>query len=193
MSKNGLGLLTLSGANGYTGGTVVNAGTLQLAPGASLPSIGALVVNGGTMDFNGNNATVNGLAGLGGTISLGAAPTLAWQGQGSTAFAGAITGTGGLTLQGPGLLMLSGINTYTGPTNVTGGRLSVNGSITSDVMVGAGGNLGGTGTVFGSVNVLGAVAPGNSIGTLSVSGSYTQAPGSSYIGSRPTARGRPTA
>lgn len=180
LSKNGLGVLTLSGANDYTGGTVVNGGTLQLAPGASLPSSGVLVVNGGTMDFNGNDVTVGGLAGLGGTVSLGGA-ILTVAEQGNTAFGGTITGAGGLIVQGPGLLTLSGINTYTGPTNVTGGRLSVNGSIASDVTVRPGGNLGGNGNIFGTVNVLGAIAPGNSIGTLTVNGAYTQAPGSSYL------------
>ena len=179
LTKNGLGILTLSGANSYTGGTTVNAGTLQLAPGASLPSTGPLTVNGGTLDFNGNNVTIGSLSGLGGTIALGAS-TLTVAEQGSSTFAGTLTGTGGLTLQGPGALSLTGANTYTGPTNVTGGRLAVNGSITSNVTVGAGGNLGGIGTITGTVTNNGIASPGNSIGTLNVVGAYTQAAGSSY-------------
>ncbi|MDI1287167.1 MAG: autotransporter-associated beta strand repeat-containing protein, partial [Reyranella sp.] len=179
LTKAGLGTMTLEGANSYTGGTIVNEGILQLAAGASLSPIGALTVNGGQFDFNGNNVTVGALSGLGGTISLGSS-TLTVAEQGNTTFAGVLTGTGGLTIQGPGMLSLAGINTYTGPTSVTNGRLAVNGSITSDVTVGPGGNLGGTGTVNGSVNVVGAAAPGNSIGTLSVVGSYTHAPGSFY-------------
>ena len=179
LTKNGLGTLQLSGANNYTGGTTVNAGTLQLAPGASLPTTGPLTVNGGTLDFNGNNVTIGSLSGLGGTIALGAG-TLTVAEQGSSTFAGTLTGTGGLTLQGPGALSLTGTNTYTGPTSVTGGRLAVNGSITSNVTVGAAGNLGGTGTIFGSVTNNGIASPGNSIGTLNVVGAYTQAAGSSY-------------
>ncbi len=177
--KNGLGMLTLSGANSYTGGTVLNQGILQLAPGASLPTTGPLMVNGGTLDFNGNNATIGSLSGLGGTIALGTS-TLTVAEQGSNTFAGILTGTGGLTLQGPGTLSLTGANTYTGPTSITGGRLAVNGSITSNVIVGAAGNLGGSGTIFGTVTNVGIVAPGNSIGTLTVNGAYTQAAGSSY-------------
>jgi uncharacterized protein with beta-barrel porin domain len=63
---------------------------------------------------------------------------------------------------------------------VTAGTLSVNGSITSNVTVGSAGTLGGNGTIFGSVVTAGTLAPGNSIGLLTVNGSYTQAAGSFY-------------
>ena len=179
LTKNGLGMLTLSGDNSYAGGTTVNDGILQVAPGASLPTTGPLTVNGGTLDFNGNNATIGSLSGVGGTIALGTG-TLTVAEQASTTFAGILTGTGGLTLQGPGMLSLTGANTYTGPTSIIGGRLAINGSITSNVTVGAAGNLGGSGTIFGTVTNNGIVAPGNSIGTLTVNGAYTQAAGSSY-------------
>ncbi len=179
LTKTGLGILTLSGANSYTGGTFVNEGILRLAAGASLSPSGALVVNGGTFDLNGNNVSVGLLQGAGGTISLGAA-TLTVTESASTTLASVLTGSGGLSMQGAGLLNLTGVNTYTGPTSVTNGRLAVNGSITSDVTVGPGGSLGGAGTIFGSVTNRGMLAPGNSIGTLSVTGNLTQAAGSTY-------------
>ena len=179
LTKAGTGILTVSGANSYMGGTTINAGTLRLATGASLPTTGALTVNGGTLDFNGNNVTIGSLAGAGGTLSLGAS-TLTVAEAGSTTFAGTLTGTGGVTKTGSGTLNLTGANTYTGPTLVSGGRLAVNGSITSNVTVGSGGNLGGAGTITGTVSNSGTLAPGNSIGTLTVNGSYTQAAGSTY-------------
>jgi autotransporter-associated beta strand protein len=179
LTKAGAGILTLSDANSYQGGTTINAGRLRLAAGASLPTTGALTVNGGTLDFNGNHVTVGSLAGAGGTIELGAS-TLTVAESGSTTFAGTIIGTGGLNKTGNGLLNLTGVNTYSGPTSVTGGRLAVNGSITSDVTVGPGGSLSGAGTIFGNVVNNGTLASGNSIGTLAVNGSYTQAAGSSY-------------
>ena len=179
LTKAGSGILTLSGANAYQGGTTVNQGTLRLATGASLPTTGLLTVNAGTLDLNGNNLTIGSLAGAGGTVALGAS-TLTVAETGSTTFAGTLAGTGGLTVNGTGNLVLAGVNTYTGPTSVAGGRLAVNGSIASNVTVGSGGNLGGSGTIFGSVVNNGIASPGNSIGTLTVNGTYTQAAGSTY-------------
>ncbi len=173
--KAGGGTLTLSGNNTYSGGTAINGGLiafnsasnfgtgnitlngggLQWASGSTADissRLTALGTGGGTFDTNGNNVTL----------------------------ASAISGAGGLTKQGSGLLNLTGTNTYAGPTSVTAGTLAVNGSITSNVTVGAAGTLGGTGVVFGAVNTLGTLAPGNSIGTLNVTGSFTQAAGSIY-------------
>lgn len=179
LTKAGAGILTVSGASVHQGGTFIDAGTLRLATGASLPTTGALTVNGGTLDVNGNDVTIGSLAGGGGTIALGAGMLTVAQ-AGSSIFAGAITGTGGLTKSGSGQLTLAGASSYTGPTSVIDGRLAVNGSIVGDVTVGRGGNLGGTGTLFGTVVNHGVLAPGNSIGTLTVNGSYTQAAGSTY-------------
>jgi len=177
--KDGLGILTLSGANAYAGGTTVNKGTLRLATGASLPGTGALTVNGGTFDLNGNTVTVGALAGSGGTIALGNG-RLVDDGAGTTTLDSVITGTGGLTKSGPGTLILGGDSTYTGTTRVTGGRLAVNGSIASDVVVGANASLGGSGTIAGAITHNGTLAPGNSIGTLTITGSLTQGAGSTY-------------
>jgi outer membrane autotransporter protein len=179
LTKRGLGVLTLSGANSYTGGTIVDEGILRLAPGASLSPLGGLTVTGGLFDLNGNDVAVGLLQGSGGTIALGA-NTLTVNQSAYTVLGTLLTGTGGLSLEGPGTLDLRGVNTYTGPTTVSNSRLAVNGSITSDVTVGAAGSLGGIGTIFGSVSNAGALAPGNSIGTLTVAGDLAQAPGSTY-------------
>ncbi|MHB2190098.1 S8 family serine peptidase, partial [Serratia marcescens] len=92
-----------------------------------------------------------------------------------------ISGHGGLTKQGIGTLVLTGTNTYSGPTLVNQGRLAVNGSVTSAVSVQSGGIVGGSGTV-GSLTARdgGTVAPGNSIGTLNVAGNVSFEPGSRY-------------
>jgi subtilase-type serine protease len=92
-----------------------------------------------------------------------------------------ISGHGGLTKQGIGTLVLTGNNSYAGPTLINQGLLAINGSVTSDVTVQNAGVLGGSGTL-GSLTARsgGTVAPGNSIGTLNVAGNVSFEPGSRY-------------
>lgn len=96
---------------------------------------------------------------------------------------GVISGTGALTKQGAGELDLRGANTYTGETRVAAGLLSVNGSIASSSLTTVldGGVLGGAGTV-GDLRIAsgGVLAPGNSIGTLTVNGDVTFDAGSTF-------------
>ena len=100
----------------------------------------------------------------------------------STTFSGVIQDGGGgggmggsLTKVGTGALTLSGINTYTGVTNINAGSLIVDGSIASpDTEVNFGGLLGGTGTIGGFVINAGVVSPGDSPGTLTINGNYVE-------------------
>ena len=88
------------------------------------------------------------------------------------------TSDGGLVKQGSGVLRLTGANSYTGGTTIEAGTLLANntagGSATGDgaVVVQLGGILGGNGRSAGTTTVLdgGAVAPGNSVGRLTVGG-----------------------
>ena len=81
-----------------------------------------------------------------------------------------------------GKTILTATSTYTGPTVINGGTLSVNGSIASSaVTVNAGGTLGGNGTVGNTTVNGGALAPGNSIGLLTVNGSLSFTAASSYM------------
>ncbi|MDO5380218.1 MAG: C1 family peptidase [Acidaminococcaceae bacterium] len=102
-------------------------------------------------------------------------------------YGGSIIGEGDVTKVGSGKLDLTGYNTYSGKTLVQAGTLAVNGYLTnSDVTVSTAaadnaetattGNarLQGNGFIVKHVeNINGIVAPGNSIGHLTV-GSYTQ-------------------
>jgi outer membrane autotransporter protein len=179
LQQLGPGTTILTGANTYTGGTIVSAGTLQLGTGGSLAPTGALTLNGGTFGLNGNNQTVGALSGTGGILALGNG-VLTTDSASNTTLASAITGAGGLTKQGLGTLNLTGTNTYTGPTSVMAGTLAVNGSLTSNVTVGAAGTLGGNGTITGLVTNNGIIAPGNSIGTLTINGNLVQNAGTIY-------------
>ena len=95
----------------------------------------------------------------------------------NSTFANDISGTGGLHKRGSGSLELTGNNSYTGDTTISGGRLAVNGTLASAVTVEREGTLGGSGTVA-QVDNYGTLAPGNSVGTLTVSGDYTAHAGS---------------
>ena len=92
-----------------------------------------------------------------------------------------ISGVGGLSKAGQGMLTLSGTNTYTGTTTVTGGVLRVDGSIANSYLtVGPAATLQGTGIV-GETLIQGTLAPGNSIGTLTVDGDIEFVDGSVYL------------
>lgn len=97
--------------------------------------------------------------------------------------AGTLTLTGtnsysGATVVEGGTLVIAGTNN-TGDTTVNGGKLVVNGTIApaTTTTVNQYGTLGGSGTL-GNLTNNGLVAPGNSIGTLTVTGNYFANPGS---------------
>lgn len=187
--KSGTGILTLSGANTYGGGTRIEAGTIKLAGGGGIGTGGLDTTNAGTFDLGGLSRTLSALNGLAGSfITNSAAGTGRLTVDGSGDFSGIIQdGTGPLTLTkaGAGTLTLNGVNTYTGLTTVSGGTLIVGGdghssaAIAGNVSVGNGATLGGHGTVGSTViNSGGKLAPGASIGTLTVNGDLTLAQGS---------------
>jgi autotransporter-associated beta strand protein len=114
--------LVLSGANGYTGGTVISAGTVQVTNANSVGTGTVTLDNGGTFQLQSgtvgftNNFAIN--AG-GGTID---------NHGGVLTISGVIsdgTGAGLLTLIGTAVTELSGVNTYTGGTLVNGTTLVV--------------------------------------------------------------------
>ena len=78
--------------------------------------------------------------------------------------------TSGLAKTGGGRLALNAASSYAGPTLVSAGTLVVNGSLAAatTTTVGLEGALAGTGTLNGAAIVDGTLAPGNSIGTLTV-------------------------
>lgn len=65
--------------------------------------------------------------------------------------------------------------------DVTGGRAVVNGTVSgAQTRIGANGTLGGSG-ILADTRVAGTIAPGNSIGTLTVDGDYVQEAGARFI------------
>jgi autotransporter-associated beta strand protein len=187
LTKQGAGILTLSGASAYAGPTSVDAGTLQAgAANAFAPTSAFTIASGSTLDLNSFNQTIGSLAGAG-ALTLGSA-TLTTGGDGtSTTFSGGISGRGGLTKVGTGALTLSGVNTYTGDTAISGGNLFVasTGSIANSLtVVDNGGTLAGDGMV-GAVTVRGGgtLAPGpvGAPGTMTIAGNLAFQSGAFYL------------
>lgn len=86
----------------------------------------------------------------------------------------------GIIKQGMGVLHLLADNTFAGLTDVQQGKLLLSGSVATNAIVRAGGIIAGNGTVKGNLEVDGTIAPGDSIGTFHVNGTYTQTNGSVY-------------
>mgnify|MGYP006289413909 CR=1 FL=1 len=134
LTKQGAGVLTLSGANTHTGDTTLSAGKLQVNNGLALADTGQVSLSiGSTFELLANE-TIGNLSGNGGTVNLNVNQLTVNQ-TGTTSFAGIVTDSGGLTKTGVGSLTLSGINTYTGATLVSAGELvlaNTNGTTLSD-------------------------------------------------------------
>ncbi len=145
--------------------------------------------SGGAIVATGLQFAVSGYTVTGGNLTLtGATPTIrvgdgTAAGAGDTATIGApIVGTNGLVKTDLGTLVLTASSPLSGGSTVAAGRLAVEGSLANSVVTIAGGaTLGGNGSVGGVVAQAGSiVAPGDSIGALTVSGNYSQAAGSIY-------------
>ena len=126
--------ITLTNAaanNDYQGDTklVTNTSFLVLGTSDQIPNGASAgnVINNGTFRLNGFNETINGLSGTGIVDGVSGTPTLTVGDNDATStFAGVIKNTAGalaLTKIGDGTLTLSGINTYTGATAVSAGKL----------------------------------------------------------------------
>ncbi len=184
LTKAGSGALTLSGANTFTGGVFLNAGTLvinnatALGTSASRLTImpGTLIDAGSTLTLTSNNPqTWNGdftYLGTGArSLNMGSgAVALGWDtnitvASGTLTASGAISGPYGLTKSGAGTLILHGGKTYSGPTTILAGTMIVTGSSMpsgTDLVLAnvAGANL----TVHNNDMTIGSLAGGGSSG-----------------------------
>ncbi len=134
ITKTGLGTLTLTGDNTYTGGTRINAGTVAFASGG-LASSGSVTVGGtSTIQWlDGNSEDISGRL----VLSNGVITTLAIGNNDVTLATAFGTGsTAAITKTGEGALTLTGNNAYTGGTRINAGTVAF-----------ANGGLGGSGTI----------------------------------------------
>jgi autotransporter-associated beta strand protein len=266
ITKVGAGTLLLSAVNTYTGGTLVDAGTLVIGAGGTLlntgnaltvnngatvtfarqdvlgfhtanitmpivlndggllqnsgavfNALGALTLNGGTLQANAVEAGSGQSFALKGAVTVTGNATSTIAGNGIALGAGSVTGTtfnvgdgtaatdllvtgvlrdgsgvtfgptqvSSFTKTGAGVMVLTGTNTYTGTTIISGGTLAINGDsrgATGSVTVSSGGTLAGSGTVGGATTIQsGAIhAPGNSPGLQTFNNGLTYNTGSTF-------------
>ncbi|MEY3480684.1 MAG: polymorphic outer membrane protein, partial [Verrucomicrobiota bacterium] len=166
---------TLNPTASYTGSTLTQNGGALIMNGTmgtnTAVNIAATTV--ATNDISANAAssvTYGSLAGgANANLLLGAKNLTVGGNNTSTTFAGVASGVGGsITKSGNGTMTFSGTSTYDGATTVSGGRFVMNGTNSSSaVTVASGASIGGSGQI-GALTVSGTLAPGNSVGTLSV-------------------------
>jgi autotransporter-associated beta strand protein len=171
---------SLDGTNTISGGTFTSgrvllgsfgqSGSLEVSPGGTLQS-GTVAAGGGSgsLALNGGTFRAGGAPDIRVPVSLGpAGGTIDTNGYNGTV-TGAIAGAGGLSKLGAGDLKLSGANSYTGPTLVTGGSLSV----TSSAMLNSSSAIQlGEGTTLNVASIAGGYVTGNGQ-TISGAGQIT--------------------
>jgi autotransporter-associated beta strand protein len=209
-TKTGIGTLNINASQDYSGGTTVNAGTLSVSSSGNLgATTGALAVNnpntgaGTAVILNLNSAqTVGSLSGTiaapsGGTntatINLTGASTILTSNQSTdTSYAGVLAGTGGLTKDGAGTLVLSGANSYSGGTTVSAGLLQLKsnsalGSSSSSLTVNGGildlnGQTISVGNLTGSGGTIWNNGPNSGTGTVTLTIGIGNTGGGTYAG-----------
>ena len=139
LTMSNKGRVILGGANSYTGGTVVNSGSLEMGllqnsafgPGPITMNSGStLMLNRAAMSNSLflNNAKLIADNGWGdtwsGPVTLTGNSTFDLFTTGAVNISGVISGTGGLTKMGSATLTLSGANTYSGTTRINAGSIT---------------------------------------------------------------------
>lgn len=162
-TMNGSGDVYLTAANTYTGttGWTGAPGKLWLGDGST----------GGSL----STASAIDLSNASAVLGVMQTDTVT---QGIDFSGAAITGAGQFWQFGSGTTSLNAANSYTGETRVEFGTLLINGAqsaATGAVSVLSNATLGGSGTTGGAVSVLagGIVAPGSSLGTLTVNNTFS--------------------
>jgi outer membrane autotransporter protein len=185
VTQAGTGTTVLSGANTYGGGTTLASGTITVGNNSALGTGTLAMAAGTTLSFlNSANFTLTN------PITISGDPAFTPPVNTTQTLAGVIadgSAPGTLAMNGAGTLVLSAINTYTGPTTVNSGTLQVNGSIAASSLtsVNNGATLLGTGTVGNTqINAGGMFAPG-ALGvpgtSMAVAGNLVFQPGATFL------------
>ncbi|MBR1217724.1 autotransporter domain-containing protein [Bradyrhizobium sp. U87765 SZCCT0131] len=157
------------------GGSVVVQNSIQIASQAG--SSGRLIIGASTGGTAVGAGTVN-AAGI--VFGAGNGQLIFNHTSSAYMFDAALSGSGTIYQQAGHTIMTGDSSGFTGIASVTGGTLSVNGTLSgAPVIVNSDGTIGGNGTI-GGLQLQGILAPGNSIGTLNVAGNAVIAAGSTF-------------
>ncbi len=177
IENNASVVFDLGAADDTYGGALSGSGTFTKLGTGILTLSGSNTLSG-TFEVFGGGLLTNGL-GVQGNVVNDALVTFDETSAGT--YASTMSGSGALVKTGAGRLNWTGTGTFSGGTEVEEGLLSVNGNLSGLVTVDDGAALGGSGTVGAFDALSGAtIAPGNSIGTLTVAGDADFAAGSVY-------------
>ena len=176
-------ILNKSSGNAVAGDLAVPTGMVELAAGEQITDSAKVTISGGTFYFDSSFTETVGKVLLDSGSITGALGTLSADSfELHSGWVGVyLGGSGSLVKLTPNTVTLNADCSYTGDTTVSNGTLLVNGVITpAAVTVMNGGKLGGVGTIYAPVTVQsgGALAPGASIGQLTVISSLTLEAGS---------------
>jgi autotransporter-associated beta strand protein len=194
LTKQGTGTLTIQTANTYTGATSINAGIVNVQNAAALgaSTSTATVTSGATLQLQGgitggaNPLVLNGTGVSGGGALVNVSGNNSWAGTINVASAtliqsnlnnlslnGAFTGSGALTLTGPGTITFGGTagSGFTGSTTITTGTTvsaSLAGALPTgtDITVAGTLDLNGTSQAIKSLSGSGNVTLGSNSSTV---------------------------
>jgi autotransporter-associated beta strand protein/T5SS/PEP-CTERM-associated repeat protein len=169
-----IGALTVDNGGTFTSSGSLLVGSGDSASGTVTITSGTVTVGGtlselaaGSINLQSNGELRIGTGGAGGVLqaNLTFDGSLVFNSSGNPTYGGNLAGSGTLTKEGSGTLTLTSAGTYaySGLTTVSAGGLVIDGSLdNSSVVVGAGGVVGGSGTVPNTVQVNsgGTLAPG---------------------------------
>ena len=133
LTKVGTGKLTLSAANSYDGGTEISSGKLVLGGSGNLGNAASLLLDGGQLDLGTLSRTVGAVSVTapadngGDTITNGSltGTSYAVSSTTDTTISANLLGSGGFAKSGDGTVILSGNNSFSGPSSIIGGKVSL--------------------------------------------------------------------